>query len=106
MTSKCPGERKFTELMPNHILCYKNLIKYFAIVDQKCHTHELGYDRTSPCPSFYWFMRTGSCLFTHLRKQLLIDEWSFFKRSSHLDLLNLQTTLITRPSHFAFYVLI
>jgi len=73
--------------MPNHILGNKYFMKHLAIVDHKRKTHELRDYRTSSCPGLYRFARTGGNLLVDLAKQLVVNVWSFFKRSSHFSYL-------------------
>ena len=96
MTLKRPCGRKFAQLMSHHILGNKNLMKYFTVVDQKRETHELRNYRASSCPGLYWLTRAGSSSFVDLDKQLLVNVWSFFKRSSHLSYPVLRTFFARR----------
>ncbi len=70
--------------MSYHILGNKDLMKHLAIVDQKRKTDKLGNYRTSSCPCLNRLTRAGFCLLVDFDKQLIINIWSFFKRSSHI----------------------
>ena len=92
------GGGKFAQLVSYHILGDKDLVKDFAVMDQKRETHEFRNYRASSCPGLDWLTRAGSTLFVDLDKQLLINVWSFFEGSSHLWYL-----VITELTVFASY---
>ena len=73
--------------MPHHILGNKDLMKYLAVVDHKRKTYELRDYRTSSCPGLYRLTRAGGNLLVDLAKELVVNVWSFFKRSSHFSYL-------------------
>ncbi len=106
MALEDPRRRELAELVPYHIFSHENLMEHLPVVHQERETDELGNDRTSSRPGLYRLTGTGSRQLVDLDEQLLIDVWSFFERSCHSDLLNLQTAIITRPPVRTFYVLI
>ena len=87
MAFEHPCGRKFTQLVSHHIFGNKHLVEHLSIVYQKRETHELRSYRTSSCPGSYWLTRAGSRLPVNLDKQLIVNVWSFFKRSSHFSYL-------------------
>jgi hypothetical protein len=69
MALKYPGRREFTQLVSHHILGNKDLIKHFAVMDEKCKTYELGNYRTPSRPCLYRLTRTGFRLLVDFDKQ-------------------------------------
>jgi hypothetical protein len=84
MSLKHPCRRELTQFMPYHILGNKDFMKHFAIVNEKSKTDKLRDYRTSSRPGFNRLTRAGFRLSGDLDKQLIINVWSFFKRSSHI----------------------
>jgi len=74
--------------MPHHVLRNKDLREQLAVVDQKCNTHKLRDYRTSSRPGLYWLARTRFNLLIDLDDELVLNERSFFQRSSHIQLLD------------------
>ena len=87
MPFECPGWREFAEFVPDHILCYEDLMEHLPVVDEKRKTHKLRDYRTSSRPGLYWLAGAGINLLIDLDKQLLVNERSFFQRSSHILIL-------------------
>ena len=70
--------------MPDHILSNKDLMKHLAVMDKKGKTDKLRDYRTLSSPCFNRLTRTGLRLSGDFNKQLIVNVWSFFKRSSHI----------------------
>ena len=73
--------------MANHILGNKDLMKYLTVMHHKGKTDELGNYCAPSRPGLYRFTRIGFNVPVDLGEQLLIDEWTFFKRPSHFSFL-------------------
>jgi len=78
MTFEHPCERKLTQFVSDHIFGDKNLVKYFAVVDEKRKTDELWNYRAPSGPGFNRLARAGRSLFVDFDKQLLVNIRSFF----------------------------
>ena len=87
MTFEYPCGRKLTQLVSHHVFGDKNLVKHLAVVDHKRKANELRDYRTSSRPGLDRLARADGVLPVDLGKQLLINERSFFQRSSHFSYL-------------------
>ena len=70
---------KFPQLVANHVFCYKNRNKGFAIVNVESVTDEVWSDRAAARPGFNWFFAARFIHLVNLVEELPLDVWAFFK---------------------------
>jgi hypothetical protein len=84
VSDESASEREFTEFVSDHVFRYENGNVILAIMDAEGVPYELrGDGRTSrPGLDDGFFARLIECY--DFRRELFIDEWSFFKTACHV----------------------
>ena len=74
---------KFTQLMANHIFCYKNRNESFAIMNIEGVPYEVRSDRAAARPSFNWLFSAGFVHLVNFIEEFPLDIGAFFKGACH-----------------------
>lgn len=78
MTLECARQRKFTELVANHVFVDVHRHMLLAIVHRDCQTNKVWeYSRTTG-PGFNWTLVFGRCGSLYFFNQVGVAERTFF----------------------------
>ena len=72
-------ERKFAELVTNHVFGHKNRLKNLSVVNQKRVADKIRRHHRTPRPGLNWFLRARAVHLVDLLEKMRFDEGSFLQ---------------------------
>src|SRR6267378_806236 len=75
---ECAREGEFSQTMADHVFCYENRIKNFAVVDIESETDKIGRDHRAARPGLDRLLGLGLLRLDDLFHQMAVDKRAFF----------------------------
>ena len=77
--------RKFTKLVPHHVLRHEDGVKNFAVVDQKRVAHEVRRNHRAARPGLDRLLRRRRVHPVDFFEEMSVNKRTFFQRATHIS---------------------